>query len=65
MDAHDVLETKAGNATCLNEFSPVIEVPKKKISLKFCYGCYTHWNYVVNVGDYAMYLEGILQSHPI
>jgi len=41
VDVHDVLQTKAGNATWLNEFSAVIEGPKN-ISLKFCYGCLTH-----------------------
>jgi hypothetical protein len=31
-DAHDNLQSRAGNATWINEFQPVVEGPKRQIA---------------------------------
>ena len=64
MDAHGVLQSKAGNATWLNEFSPVIEGPKKHIAAVLLWMLPTWDLCCVIVGVCAMYLAGKLESHP-
>ena len=39
-DAHDSVQTLAGNATWLNQFSPVVK-GREKMLLRYCYGCFT------------------------
>lgn len=64
VDAHDLLQTKAGNATWLNEFSPVIEGPKKHIAEVLLWMLHTLDLCCVIAGEYAMYLAGKLEAHP-
>lgn len=64
MDAHDILQAKAGNATWLNEFLPVVEGSKKHIAEVLLWMAHTLGLCCVIAGDYAMYLAGKLASQP-
>ena len=64
VDAHEDLQVAAGNATWLNQFSPVIEGPQKRIAEALLRLFYNIGLCCTRVGDFAMYIGGKLTAHP-
>jgi len=64
MEAHDNVQTKAGNATWPNEFFPVVKGPKRHIAEVLLCMIHTLGLCCVIAGEYAMYIGGKLESHP-
>ena len=65
VDAHDDLQVAAGNATWLNQYTPVIEGPKKRIGEVLLCLFYNLGLCFTIVGDFARYIGGKVTSHPI
>jgi hypothetical protein len=64
VDGRDVLQVLGGNATWFNQFSPVIEGPQKRIVEALLWLFYNLGLCCVIVGDFTMYIGGILTDHP-
>ena len=63
-DTHDAMQAKAGSATWLTEYLPVIEGPERKI-VEVLLWMFTAMGLCCTIaGDYAMYIGGKLASHP-
>ena len=63
VDAHDALQITVGNATWLNQFSPV-EGRQKLIAEALLWLFYKLGLCCTIVGDFAMYIGGKLTAHP-
>jgi hypothetical protein len=63
-DAHDNLQTRAGNATWVNEFRPIVEAPKRHIAVVLLWLFHQLSLCCIIVGDFAMYIGGKLASRP-
>jgi hypothetical protein len=64
VDGHDVLQVLGGNATWFNQFSPVIEGPQKLIGEALLWLFYNLGLCCVIVGDFPLYIGGMLTGHP-
>ena len=64
LDLHDRLQVLAGNATRFIQFSTVIEGPQKRIAEAHLWLFYNLELRCVIVGDFVMYIGGILSDHP-
>ena len=63
-DAHDSVQTLAGNATWLNQFSPVVKGREKNVAEVLLWLFYRLGLCCGIVGRFAMYIGGKVTSHP-
>jgi hypothetical protein len=63
-DTHDYIQGRAGNATWVNEFNPVVKDNRKLIADVLLWLCFNFELCCAIVGDYAMYIAGRLASPP-
>ena len=63
LDIHD-LPVVAGKATWFNKFSPVIQGPQERIAEALLWLFYNLGLCGVIVGEFAMYIEGVIADHP-
>jgi len=63
-DAHDDIQTKAGNITWLTEFSPCVEGPKERIAESLLWAFHLLGLCCTIAGKFAMYISGRLVSRP-
>ena len=63
-DAHDSVQTLAGNATWLNQFSPVVKGREKNVAEVLLWLFYRLGLCCEIVGRFAMYIGGKVTSHP-
>jgi len=63
-DAHDNIQTEAGNVTWLNEFSPSVEASKERIAEALLWSFHLLGLCCTIASDFAMYISGKLVSRP-